>query len=104
MERQVRPRLAVRGLVALNVGLLVALSLVAGLRPAGAQNAPGVARARGEYTMVAGKSNAGGTEVVYVIDASNQEIVALKWDQSRQAMTALGYRAMGGDLKVTPGR
>jgi hypothetical protein len=87
----------VNGVLAL--GLLIAM----GARQAGAQNAP--ARARGEYTMVSGRSNSGGSELVYVLDAANQEIVALKWDQSRQAMSAVGYRAMGPDGRdATPGR
>lgn len=95
-----------RGLVIVNAALLALLVLVAWGRSADAQNsaAPPAGRARGEYTMVAGKSNTGGSEVVYIIDASNQEMVALKWDQSRQAMSAVGYRNMGADTRATPGR
>ncbi|MCE7974277.1 MAG: hypothetical protein DYG92_08160 [Leptolyngbya sp. PLA1] len=93
------------GLIILNLALAATLIVLAVASRADAQNASGPpARARGEYTLVAGKSNSGGSDVVYVVDASNQEIVALKWDQSRQAMTAVGYRAMGADQRQTPGR
>ncbi|MCC6951241.1 MAG: hypothetical protein IT433_07310 [Phycisphaerales bacterium] len=93
------------GLIILNLALASTLIVLAVASRADGQNASGPpARARGEYTLVAGKSNSGGSDVVYVVDASNQEIVALKWDQSRQAMTAVGYRSMGADQRQTPGR
>lgn len=94
-----------RGLIAANVVLLALLVGLSMVTPAGAQNSgqpPG--RARGEYTMVAGRTNSGGSSVIYVLDATNQEVVALKWDQSRLTMSGVGYRSLTGDSKVTPGR
>lgn len=93
------------GLVAANVVLLAVLIGLSVINPAGAQSAAQPpARARGEYTMVAGKVNSGGSSVVYVVDSNNQEFVALQWDASRQAMTGIGYRSLNADARSTPGR
>lgn len=102
---RVPPRSAQRALIVLNVVLLASIVLIAVARPAGAQasNPPG-ARARGDYALVAGRSNSGGPSVVYVIDANNQEMVALRWDQSNRQMTGVGFRSIAGDAKVNPGR
>jgi len=39
-----------------------------------------------------------------VLDAANAEMVALKWDQSRQSLIGAGYREVTSDLRVSPGR
>jgi len=92
-----------KSLIAVNLVLLAAVVFIS--LPAGAQNAGQPAgRARGEYTMVAGRSNSGGSHLVYVIDSANQELVALKWDQSKQTMTGVGYRNFNADTVSTPGR
>ncbi len=90
------------GLVALNGVLLAMLAFLLVRSPAGAQNEP--PRARGEYTMVAGKLNAGGPPGVYIVDSNNQELVVLRWDQTKQTMLALAYRNIGTDSKAVPGR
>lgn len=93
-----------RRAVAVNVVLLavlVSLSLGPG---AGAQPAGGPARARGEYTMLSGKTNTGNTNAVYVLDAANQELIALRWDASRQRLITIGYRDLDADAKAPPTR
>ncbi len=93
-------------LIVLNAVLLGVLAVVT-LAPPGrslAQPTGVPQRARGEYTMVAGKTNAGSVESIYIIDAANQELVALKWDQSRQHLAGLGYRSLDADSKALPGR
>lgn len=92
-------------LVCLNLALLALLCVLTLAAPATAQNAgqPG-ARARGEYTLLAGRSTAGGPSIIYVIDATNQEVVALRWDQSRQVLNSIGYRNLASDTRITPGR
>ncbi|MDX2130683.1 MAG: hypothetical protein SFY69_01365 [Planctomycetota bacterium] len=102
-----RPRRDVRvPLICLNVALVVLLAVLSLPGPAAAQNSsqPVIGRARGEYTMVAGRSNAGGSSVIYVLDTTNQEVVALRWDQSRTSLTSLGYRNFAADTRTTPGR
>lgn len=94
-----------RGLLLLNAVLLLLLALVTASMPAEAQNAaapPG--RARGEYTMVAGRTTAGGASVIYIIDGANQELIALRWDNSRQTMTGIGYRLIATEERSDPGR
>ena len=92
-----------RGLLALNAAMLASLAVLTWGPLAGAQNAA-AGRARGDYTMVAGKTNAGGASTVYLVDSSNQELVALRWDQGKQQMVGLGYRSLQGDARAIPGR
>jgi hypothetical protein len=87
-----------RQLIAVN-GVLLALA-VATL--AGAQVAS--QRARGEYTMLSGEITTGGPQAIYIVDSANQEIVALRWDQGRQSLGALGYRNIASDAAAKPGR
>src|ERR1044071_9237884 len=91
------------GLVVLNAGLLAVLALLTWGPAAIGQNQPG-ARARGDYTMVAGKTIAGGPAAVYIVDSANQELVALRWDQAKQQMVGMGYRNLQGDARAVPGR
>lgn len=95
-----------RRVVAVNVvllAILVSMSLGPG---AGAQpGAPaGPARARGDYTMLSGKTNTGNTSAVYVLDGANQELIALRWDNSRQRLISVGYRNLDADAKAPPTR
>jgi hypothetical protein len=93
--------------------LLIANGLIAGfliLPDAGAQ--PGTRtervgdkdRARGDYTMVSGRTNQGGPSVVYIVDSSNQELVALRWDQTKKVMGGVGYRNLAADSRGAKGR
>lgn len=61
-------------------------------------------RARGDYTLVAGRLASGGPHVLYVVDSSNNEMIALKWDQGRQVMAAFGYRSLSADANMQVGR
>ncbi len=101
-----RPRQNLRlPLVCLNLALLALLAVLTLAVPATAQNSgqPG-ARAAGVYTLLAGRSTAGGPSVIYVIDTTNNEVVALRWDQSRQVLNSIGYRNLAADMRITPGR
>lgn len=91
-----------RALVALNLTLAGALTVLT-LLPAetvsaqpGAASAP--ARPRGDYAMVSGKSSGiGNYNAVFVVDSTNQELVALKWDNSRTQFEGLGFRSLNAD-------
>jgi hypothetical protein len=89
-----------RGLIVLNGVLLAVLAAVVAAPVADGQVQP--ARARGEYTMVAGRTNAGGPAAVYIVDSANQEMVVLRWDQSKHSMVGLGYRNILGDGRAAP--
>jgi len=93
-----------RGLVAANVGLLCGVGILALARGAQGQSPQPVNRARGEYTMVAGRTNLGGPAAVYIVDGTNQEMVALRWDQSKQVLVGVGYRNLAGDNRTQTGR
>ncbi|MBL8762088.1 MAG: hypothetical protein JNL50_12380 [Phycisphaerae bacterium] len=94
---------SVRALAVVNGALILALGLVMLSAPATAQ--PGnPARARGEYTMVAGKTVSGSNAAVYILDAANREMVAVRWDQTRKSLVGIGYRNLDTDSKAQPGR
>jgi hypothetical protein len=92
-----------RGLIAINAALLATLAAVSFAPLATGQ--PVATRGRGQYTMVAGRTISGGAAAVYIVDSSNNEMVALRWDQGKQALQGLGYRNFAGDgLSSPPGR
>jgi hypothetical protein len=95
-----------RGLLTLNAALLLALGAVVWGQAARAQNAnvPDGARARGNYTMISGRTLAGGSDAVYVLDGTNQELVALRWDAAKQGLAGIGYRNLSADSKAAPAR
>ncbi len=92
----------IRGAVIVNAALLALLAAVSLGPRAEAQRASG--RARGDYTMVAGKIMGGNASVVYVLDANNQEMVALRWNESDKSLEGIGYRDLAADAAVDPGR
>lgn len=92
-----------RGLIALNASLLVALGFITLATQAGAQNQPNT-RVRGEYTMVAGDMQGGNSSAIYIIDSANQELIGLRWDESRKSLMGLGFRDIDADSKLKPGR
>ncbi len=91
-----------RGLIALNAGLALTLLAVALAPAAGAQ--PRSTRARGEYTMVSSKIQGGNSHVVYLVDAANQELVGLRWNESTKGLEGVGYRDLILDAQANPGR
>ena len=89
-----------RALIALNAVLLAALAVVSLSPAAEAQRGN---RARGQYTLVAGMVQGAEVEAVYVVDASNQEMVALYWDRNRNGFGPLGYRSLAEDAAIPSG-
>lgn len=90
-----------RGLVALNVALALGLALVTLAPSADAQRA---ARARGDYTMVAGAINGSTSHAIYIVDGANQEMVALRWNESSKSLDGIGFRDLAADVTARPGR
>lgn len=90
-----------RNLLILN-GTLVAVLGAIVLSPASlAQRG---SRARGEYTMVSGRIIGGNANAVYIIDSSNQEMIAVRWNESSKSLDGLGYRDLSADAQTQPGR
>lgn len=91
----------IRGLVALNGALLVVLAAVS--LPGAAEAQPGN-RKRGEYTMVGGAIQGGSSNAIVVVDAANQEMIALRWNESSRTLEGLDYRDLAADSKVVTGQ
>lgn len=90
-------------LLALNALLALGLLMLSSLERAGAQPA-GQSRGRGNYTLISSKSNTGPLPMVHVIDAANQEMISLKWDQARAQFVGTSYRDIRSDTETLPGR
>jgi hypothetical protein len=104
-----------RGLIILNMALLMVLAAVTLAPESGAQQrgggggigtnpGAGVGRARGDYTMVSGRVTGGSSNAVYVVDANNQELLSLLWNQSGRGLDVIGYRDLHADATAQPGR
>lgn len=97
VQNSVRPRLD-RRLIALNGGLLLALGIVTLAGTSWAQTGqPG--RARGEYTMISGRIQGSTSSVLYIIDASNQEVLAAMWDRNNNKLEPVGMRSLTDDAR-----
>ncbi len=97
-------------LVAVNAALVVALAalLLIAPRPGHAQPAddragPAAARPRGQYTMLSGQYKGGTSSAVYILDTSNQELVALRWDRTNKRFEPIGYRNIADDARFFRG-
>ena len=75
------------GLLALNGALLLVLGAVT-LGP----RVEAQPRARADYTMVAGGAQGALGGAVYIIDTTNQELLALTYDPSQSEFYGIGYR------------
>ena len=84
------PRLL--GLLALNGALLAVLGVVS-LGP----SAEAQPRVRGAYTMAGGDVNGSLSAVIYVVDTTNQELIAIHYDPSQKKLQGLGYRNLAAD-------
>lgn len=89
-----------RGLIALNVVLVVLLGVVT-FSAVGVSGQPG--RVQGEYTAVGGRIQGGNSNAIYVLDATNQELVALRWNETTKALEGIGYRNLAQDAQAAAG-
>jgi len=55
-------------------------------------------RTAGQYTCVGGQTIGGYTNVIYVLDSANRELVALKWDDGAKQLQGVGYRDLVTDI------
>jgi len=99
----------VRGLIALNAALLGVLALVTLGPDAGAQAQPAdpaaqSGRQRGAYTMVGGGLPSGNTSGIWILDTTNQEMIAMVWDLSRNRFSPIGFRDLDVDAQARQGR
>ncbi len=78
-------------LIALNAALVGVLLLVSLPSGATAQQQGAASRGRGDYTMVAGQTQGSSEDAVWIVDAANEELMALRWDISRQNFQFIAY-------------
>ena len=87
-----------RGLIGLNVALLVLLAAVSFTPGADAQAQD--ERPRGAYAMVAGVYQGSSSEAIYVVDRANQELIAMTFEPGRKRLVGIDYarldRSAGG--------
>lgn len=97
-------RFRYRGLISLNVGLLVVLALLT-LSP-GVQARQAASRPHGQYTMVSALVQGQPERSIILADSANEEMAALRWDRSRKSLVPLGYRNLRQDalLRERQGR
>lgn len=84
-----------RALIGLNVVLLGVLAMVVFAPSAGAEQE--ARRNPGTYTMVTGRSPGSTEGAIWIIDASNQEMLVTRYNQSRKSLEMIGYRDLGED-------
>lgn len=92
-----------RMLLATNLALAAGVAIAAtGLPARGTQHTD---RARGQYTLVAGEVRSGGdASVVFIVDAVNEEMIAVRWDDNRNALDGIDYRSLAEDANPRQGR
>lgn len=98
------PRRLSRGLLTLNAALLALLAAVTLAPDAGAQ---GGGRLRGTYALVAGEADGSPDNVAYILDSTNQELLAVRWAATTGAqgdLEVIGARSLTQDQQARPGR
>jgi hypothetical protein len=96
-------------LIGVNIALVAALAgltLLAsrpaealGQRTATTEPAPARGAARGLYTMLSGRIQGSTTSAIYILDAANQELVALTWNRSAGQLEPIGLRNLSDDAR-----
>lgn len=81
-------------------GLNVALAgvLLAGIVGIAGAQAVAERRVGGRYSCVGGKTLGGYTNVIYVLDSANREMVALRWNDGLKQLEGIGYRDLVTDI------
>jgi DUF917 family protein len=92
-----RTRSTIRALLVLNAALLLVLAAVTFSPTADAQ---GQGRARGDYVMVGGNAPGTTSAAVYIVDAINQEMIVVSYNQNTKALDGVAYRNLAADAQT----
>jgi hypothetical protein len=60
---------------------------------------PAANRPRGQYILLSGRAAGSSTNIVYILDTNNQELIALRWNRGTQSLEGLGHRNTADDNK-----
>lgn len=91
-------RSSVAALIALNALLLGGIALVEFAPRAGAQP---VSRTRSSYAMTGGSIMGISQGILYIVNETDGEIVALMWNERTKQFQGLGYRSIAADLSAS---
>ncbi|MGJ8636842.1 MAG: hypothetical protein ACSHX5_08365 [Phycisphaerales bacterium] len=86
-----------KSLARLNLFLAAGAVVLAVVGMAGAQSTQ-PKRTAGQYTCVGGQTLGGYTNVIYVLDSANREMVALQWNDAEKQLDGVGYRDLVEDI------
>jgi len=86
-----------RMMTRMNLVLAGGVVVLAVVGMAGAQ-ATEARRVGGQYTCVGGQTLGGYTNVIYVLDSANREMVALRWNDATKQLEGAGYRDLVEDI------
>lgn len=90
-------RMRRRLLLGVNAALAAAITLVAAGQLAVGQRQQN--RKPGEYTMVAGRVQGMPQAALHILDAANQELVAVAWNRNTRQLEPLGFRDLAEDAR-----
>ena len=110
IQRHGAGRLGLAVAAGVNVLLLGALALPSGDSAGTARAAqPGLERDAapipnfrppGRYRAVSGDTGSGNTHAIWVLDEVNHELIAVRWDASRERLDVIGYRDILADAQA----
>lgn len=80
-------------LIGANIVALCTLAAIELSSPAGAQ----AVRARSTYTAASGGIAGSDNQVVYIVDETTQEAIAVQWDPQVKQLRGLGFRNLAID-------
>lgn len=87
-------------LVAINVGLALCVGVAAVVSPLEAQQGQPAKRSRGDYSAVSAAMQGGNSDAIFVLDAANQEMVIVRWNDSKRTLEGIGYRSLADDASA----
>ncbi len=88
-------RLPSRGLAALLALNVLALGILAWVELAPSSFAQ--TRARGTYVATAIHQKGSEADLVWIVNETTQEMVAIRWDDAKRTVEGFGYRNLGTD-------
>ena len=86
-------------LIALNAILLLILATIIFSPVVEAQSVT-----RHRFLAVSGRVNGVSSGVVFVLDSTSQELIAMTWDHNASALIQIGYRGVGSDIATVSRR
>lgn len=92
MRTLTRPSRGLTALITLNVAALGFLAWVELSPDSFAQT-----RARGTYVATSIRQKGSDADLVWILNETTQELVAIRWDDAKRVVEGFGYRNLGTD-------